>query len=187
MRKPRQFRPQADTLEPIRLLSGGLIAAPAQVAGVALHTAAVSRHVDVTGKVQGSYRSVTANPNAGTTYTFQGLPGQVKPFGSVTLTGNIQTPGRASNDQTHGTLRLADPNGSVTLSLTGPPQKRFSQLPRVFTYKITKSSGQFGGDVGSGYMALTLSPNPTMNPTLNQSGRFTITFTKTPPPGAPLR
>jgi hypothetical protein len=181
MRKPRQFRPQADTLEPIRLLSGGLVAVPIQAAHVALHTAAVSHNIQVTGKTQGSYTSVTVNPNIGTTYTFLATPSHVTPLGSVTLTGNIQAPGRGSNDQVHGTLRLADSNGSVTLSLTGPPQKRFSQLPGVFTYKITKSSGQFGGDVGSGYMALTLSPNPTMNPTLNQSGRFTITFTRTRP------
>jgi len=142
--------------------------------------------IQIMGTVEGSYSAVAIDPAAGVSYMFSGSSATVSPFGSVMMTGGIQSSAGAS-DVAQGKLVLSNASGSVTLSLTGSPQKRFAQVPSFFSYTITDSTGQFQGTTGSGTMVLTLAPNPTMNPTLNQSGRFTITFTKTPPPGAPLR
>jgi hypothetical protein len=183
MKSRRQRRPQFDDLEPIHLLSTAWGAIPAQTAhvGPRIHADAAKHVVTPTGTARGNYWAYTLNPDLGTTYTFRGIPAQVSPFGGVTLTGTIKSPGNVANGRAKGTLTLADAKGSVTFAVTGPRPTRGAATTTAFTYQITKSTGRFQGDVGSGNLVITLEPNPTLNPTLNQTGRFTVTFLKSAP------
>jgi hypothetical protein len=194
MRSRRQFQPSADALEQIHLLSamtfmrGGpirpTIVGPQPVVISPIVTPAVNtkQPVQLNGTVSGTYSAVASGSKL--TYTLNGSPSSVTPFGAVTVSGSFQSPGSDSNDQSQGTLVLSDGNGgTLTLQVTGAPQKRFAQLANLYTYTVVGSSGKFQGTTGSGMMFLTLSPNPTTNPTLNQTGNFFITFTQALPRG----
>jgi hypothetical protein len=195
MRNQRQFRPSADALEDIYLLStmtfmrGGPVRPtfvgpqPVAISPVITPTVNTNQPVQLNGTASGSY-SAQASGNK-LTYTLSGSPSNVTPFGAVTVSGSLQSPGSSSNDQTQGTLVLSDGNGStMTLQVTGSPQRRLTQVANLYTYTVVDGSGKFQGSTGtSGVMYLTLSPNPTTNPTLNQTGNFAITFTQALPRG----
>ena len=182
MRDPRRLRPAVERIEAMTLLSS--------FAGVMPHAAVVeaqanttTHQIQLTGTVQGSYIERTVNPDTGHKFSFQGL-GELKPLGSVSLAGTIQSPGFIANGRSTGTLVLNGLDGSVTLSVTGPPQNGKTPVPDVFNYKITSATGGYKGDTGSGYIDLTLTPSGILTSALTQTGRFTMQFLTTPPPTA---
>jgi len=201
MRNPRQFRPNADALENIHLMSafsmrGGAMMtsrfvgpqpaafiSPVVTRTVPAFTApAVNQVVQPSGTIDGTYRAIAGGLPGAVNYTFSGTSATVSPFGSVSVSGSLMTPGTATNDQAVGTLVLSNGSGSVTLSLLGAPQRRFVQVPNVLTYTVTASSGSFEGMTGTGLINLSIQPNAALNPTLNSTGKFEITFMKSSSP-----
>lgn len=181
MRTHLRRRPQVESLESISLLSAAAVPGAAAIVAAQAGTT-TSQEIHLTGIAKGTYHAHVANPDTGTTFTFFGRPSLIRPLGISILTGNIQSPGFIAHGQSHGLLVIANPSGSLTLRVTGPPQNGSTPVPDVFTYKITNSSGRFRGDTGSGYIVLTLTPNPTANIALVETGRFSMTFLTVAPP-----
>lgn len=49
---------------------------------------------------------------------------------------------------------------------------------------ITKATGKFRGDTGTGYIVLTLTPNSASPSALTQAGHFSMTFLSVAPPAS---
>jgi hypothetical protein len=187
MKDPTRWRPQLESLESVTLLSGPSAAVHGVLAALAT-TASSAAAVHLTGTARGTYHVSIANPDTGKDYTFLGS-GQIAPLGTATLNGAIQSPGFIAIGHSTGSLVLSTPKGSVTLNLTGPPQKGFTPVPDVFNFTITKATGTFKGDHGTGYIDLVLGPArpiPTpigVAPNLPvEQGTFTMIFLTVPPP-----
>jgi hypothetical protein len=184
MKNRSHHRPQVESLESKALLSGSSAAVSGALAAV-VTSAAPAKAIHLTGTVKGSYHLQVKNPDTGKNFTFVGS-GKVAPLGQATLTGSIQSPGNIANGHSTGLLVLSTPRGSLTLDPTGPPQNGNTPVPNVFSFKITRATGTFKGDTGTGYIDLVLKPAPT--PTvgspslLGGQGTFTMIFLTIPPP-----
>jgi hypothetical protein len=189
MREDLRRRPQLETLESVTLLSGASAAVKGAVAALLTPTPPTAgREIDLTGIARGTYHAHIKNPDTGKDFSFFGS-GQVASLGHVDLTGHIHSPGFIANGHSKGLLILSDPNGSVTLVLTGPAQNGFTPVPDTFNFKITNASGKFKGDTGTGFIVLELEPAktppppPAGAPTLTaEHGSFTMIFLTVAPP-----
>jgi hypothetical protein len=189
MREHLRRRPRVESLESMTLLSGVSAAARGAIAALLGPVAPTSGHkIEPTGSVKGTYHVHITNPDIGKEFIFFGS-GQVAPLKHVKLTGHITSPGFIYHGHSTGLLVLSDPNGSVTLAVTGPPQNGFTPIPDVFNFKITSASGKFKGDTGTGFMVLELDPAQTPTtpsggaPTPDgEHGTFTMIFLRVAPP-----
>lgn len=185
MRDPARLRPSVEGLEAKTLLSSFAGVMP-HAAAVAAQVARATARAPLAGTVRGSYVERTANPDTGDAFSFGGS-GRLTPLGSVVLTGTIRSPGFVANGHSTGTLVLRGAGGSLTLSVTGPPQDGNTPVPEVFHYTIAGGSGHYKGDTGGGYIDLTLTPSRSSIDTLTQAGRFSMQFlTLTLPPPAAM-
>jgi hypothetical protein len=187
MKEHLRRRPELESLESVTLLSGASAAVVGAVAALATTDASATK-IHLTGTAKGSYHLSIANPDTGKEFTFLGS-GRVAPLGQVTLSGTIRSPGFIANGHSTGSLVLSTPKGSVTLELTGPPQNGTTPVPNVFSFQITKATGTFKSDTGTGYIDLVLGPaRPAPTPStgapnlLVEQGTFTMTFLTIPPP-----
>ena len=177
MRRQLRRRPQLETLEAMTLLSGPTAAV----------VATMNHQVQLDGTAKGNYHEVIKNPDTGAVYYFFGS-GRGHSAGRVDVTANIHSPGNIANGQSHGMLVLSGPRGSLTLTLTGPPQNGNTPVPDVFSFTITNASGKYRGAHGTGYIDLGLTPKATPTPAARTSagivvhGTFTMTFLTVPPP-----
>lgn len=185
MRPPLRRRPQLEALEAISMPSA-TAAAPVHALVAADSATPATHHIQLSGEAKGTYSIPMSNPDVGKTYNFLGVRGPLKPLGRVKLTGKVEAPGFIANAQSHGTLVITNPHGSLTLQVTGPAQPGGPPFPSVFNYTITHATGRYKGDTGTGYIVLGLTPNSTPTPTPAttsvQTGHFTMTFLSVPPP-----
>jgi hypothetical protein len=171
------------------LLSGMSAAVRGAIAALLAPVAPTSgQEIHLTGTVKGTYHVHIINPDTGKDFIFSGS-GKIAPLGHVELTGHIHSPGFIYNGHSNGLLVLSDPNGSVTLAVTGPAQNGFTPVPDTFNHKITSASGKFKGDTGRGFIVLELdpaqtSPNPPAGATTltGEHGTFTMIFLTVAPP-----
>jgi hypothetical protein len=95
------------------------------------------------------------NPDAGTPYEFTGT-GKSAKLGTFTLTGWIQPPGFIANGQAHGKLFLTNSQGSVILSVIGPPQGS-GVLPSSLSFTIIQGHGAYLHAKGTGQILVSAS------------------------------
>ena len=165
------------------MLSGATAAAvSAPLLAAAASTPAASQRIQLSGEARGTYVLKMANPDVGKTYLFTGIPGPLSPLGRSKPTGTIQAPGFIANGRSLGTLLVTNAFGSLTLHVTGPAHPGGPPFPSVFNYTITHGTGRYKGHTGTGYIALSLTPSPSLKASTVQTGRFGMTFLSVPPP-----
>jgi hypothetical protein len=185
-------KPTVESLESLRLLSGAsqAVAVIPQMPSIAVRRS-IGAEVDLSGEIQGSYHAST-NVITGKRYTFFGH-GNVSPLQQSDLTGHVRLPGLviAGNGTTtttpatdaHGQIFLADPGGTLTLTLTAPSRADADTLPAVFSYKVTNASGKFRGDSATGQVVIVTDPAAaglSANPS-KEHGTFTLVFVPNQP------
>ncbi|HEV3165440.1 MAG TPA: hypothetical protein VGZ22_15545 [Isosphaeraceae bacterium] len=183
MRNTQRRRPAVELLEGKTLLSAqGMMHVPLPQGGLvelAQNTAGQNHHAIVlNGTVKGQYTAERFNPDAGTSYKLF-ASGRIPHVGSSVVFGTLLTPGNLAQGRSGGTLTVISPGGSLTLQLTGPVQPGFSPLPNHFQFTITKATGKFHGDTGSGTVLVTLTPDkgaPSPGLFGPQHGALTLTF-----------
>jgi hypothetical protein len=212
MSRRRSQHPQIELLETIALLSGGAsdLHAPGhdKAAVVVLPSVPVitpRMPISLLGMAKGDYTARTI-PDAGKFYTFTRGSGAIEPLGPVKVTGNVSLPGLlimpvpvgggiplATPPMASGQLTLATAmgrQGSVVLALSAPSHDNAMTLPAVFSYQITKATGVFRGDTGTGSVVIRvkpLDPTPVPGPVILPGGleRGTFTMNFLPPVPAP--
>ena len=123
-----------------------------------IHSTAVVS-LPLTGKITGTYTiPPLLNPEAGQTYIFNGS-GTAGALGAVTATGSVHLPGFIASGKATGTLTLSNSLGSVTLTLTGPPQAGFGAFPSTLSFVITSATGAYANDSDTGTIKVTLQPS----------------------------
>jgi hypothetical protein len=161
MRNKKQYSPEFEKLESIALLSGlpaqphGLVSPITADALPAIMSA--SSQVKLNGSFHGDYHVSPGIPDVGQTYTFFGH-GDLKREGKADVSGSVHQLGFVATGKVHGLLVISTPQGSLTLTLTGPTQKGFAALPERFSFKITNSSGAYLHERGHGTAILVLDP-----------------------------
>jgi hypothetical protein len=196
----RHWRPTVEALEARTLLSAGL-GHPALTLAPVVHHGQHHRHrhhrahhapgaplpgdpqqaLALGGQVNGAWLKQPTLPDVGGDQTLTGT-GTVGPLGTVTLSGELHTPGFIAQGTTTGTVTLSNADGSVTLRLVGPPQPGFSPPPATFHYTITGGTDKFAGASGQGTVTfqeqetppLVCPPNAMCLPLAG--GTFTMTF-----------
>ena len=92
-----------------------------------------------TGHLAGTYTK-TISIDAGSEYSFTGA-GHTLHLGATTVTGTINTVGSVHGGHATGTFTITGANGSITLEVTGPPQRFFAPLPHHFRYQVISGTG----------------------------------------------
>jgi hypothetical protein len=138
----RNRRPQLESLEGRLALSAGGMSAVAK-----------PHHVALNGEVGGSFSFTPTNPDVGHSQTLTGS-GMVSPLGQVSASGTLTSLGFIAKGRATGSFTLSNANGSVTIALTGPRQSGFSALPRQFSFKIVRATGQYAGASDKGTATL---------------------------------
>jgi hypothetical protein len=130
------------------------------------------------GKVQGTYVSTDRIPDVGRSWTVS-AKGKLSGLGETTVAGTLHSTGFILQGHAGGTLTLKDARGSMTLTLTGPPQSGFSGLPAKFSFVVTKATGHDRGQLNhTGTVAVSLIPGAAASgsPSTTQVGKITLTF-----------
>lgn len=109
------------------------------------------------GRITGAWSRPISDPDGGEVVNLTGA-GNVAPLGEAQATGTINGPGRVARGTTTGTLTLTPDGGTLSLRLTGPPQRGASSPSSRLSYKITGGTGAFAGKTGQGAVRLTLTP-----------------------------
>ena len=185
MNRPQTaLRPRVESLESLTLLSGLAASMHAVAALATAPNPTTPRDLALNGTVHGTYTSHSL-PDVGTTYDLTGH-GHVSHLGRTSLTGNLHSVGfivmlpvSATTPDAHATgqVFLSDSRGTVTLTLTGPPQEAFANLPDRFTYKVTNGSGAFRNVSDTGTIVLVRDPSHgKASPTVvdHDHGHFTL-------------
>jgi hypothetical protein len=144
--------------------TGSLDPAARTAHGGSIHHATHRLHVH--GSIAGSFTAPVTNPDIGKTYNFTGL-GTVSPLGAASLTGQITLPGNVATGRAAGQLTLTGPNGSITLTVTGPRERGSGPLPTKLSYTIASGTGSFANAKGGGHLSINLDA---------AAGKFTIKF-----------
>ena len=181
MNRPRtSLRPSVESLEAVTLLSGLAASVPIVAALVATTTTPIPpvpapRELALNGNLHGTYTSHN-RPDIGTTYDLFGR-GHVTHLGRTSVTGNLHSVGFIMHGHATGQLFLSDARGTLTLTLTGPQQEGFANLPDRFDYTITNGSGAFLHVKDSGTVVLVrdpATPKPGATSPLVGHGKFTL-------------
>lgn len=169
-------RPSVEPLESVTLLSG--LAASVPLVPAKVSTMSTGKELDLSGTLHGTYHQQPSIPDVGKAYNLSGS-GHVKPMGRSSVTGGLHSTGFIATGHAGGQIFLSDSRGTVTLTLTGPPQQGFANLPNTFNYTVTNASGKFLGDTGSGQIVLVRhAARPKSTPTTStpaaEHGTFTL-------------
>ncbi len=161
MRRTFRYQPRLEYLESMALLSAlsaGLHHAAADIKADATPPSSTTPTIiSLNGTLKGTYQITPGIPDTGTNYTFSGK-GTVRPVGSSDVTGHVRQLGFVATGRAEGLAVISTPQGSLTLTLEGPKQKGFAQLPDRFSFKITNSSGNYLKDRGHGTLVLVVDP-----------------------------
>jgi hypothetical protein len=95
------------------------------------------------------------NPDVGNPYFFLGT-GNTPKLGNFDLNGWLQTPGFIQNGQSYGKLWLTNPQGSLSLIVTGPPQSP-GVLPPSISFIIKAGHGAYTNSRGNGQIIIAAS------------------------------
>jgi hypothetical protein len=194
----QHWRPEVEGLEARTLLSAGLGRAAVTLAPVGHHAHHHRHHrthqapgapspgdpqqgLALSGQISGAWLERPTLPDVGGAQTLTGT-GTVGPLGTVTLSGELHTPGFIAQGEATGTLTLSNADGSVTLRLVGPPQSGFSPPPATFQYTITGGTGKYAGASGQGTVGFQEQDSPPMVCPPNAmcvplaGGTFSMTF-----------
>jgi hypothetical protein len=149
-------------------LEGRVVLSHSHVAGALVPAALVKgkTYLFLNGSGQGTFSQSPSRPaDLGVTDVFKG-GAVVNQMGTVRLAGSLTGTGFIAQGQATGALTLANGRGSVTLTLSGPPQGGF-QPPKsgTYTFAIASGTGAFAGAVGTGKVDLMLG-----------GGTFTMNF-----------
>ena len=148
MRSSRRIVPSLESMESKALLTatgGGAVVAP-MTAGHPMR---------LIGVIHGQYTSPMTNPDAGARFNLSGS-GLIRPLGHATANGGVGTVGFIRGGHAGGTITLVQPRGSVTLTLTAPPQNGPAKLPYQFRFTSTAAPAPSGGPPGTGTARLVL-------------------------------
>jgi hypothetical protein len=219
VRKP--VRLSLEALEMRTMLSAGVSSAPAAAqAHVAAQRAAIveaahygapaesrasliaarsGASLALSGSADGDYTSRQHGSSATTKYNLTAA-GTITPVGQAVLTGSFKAPTSMRGGETAGTLKLVGFSGGLTLTLKVPRPIHASAavtegpiiLVNDFAFTVTKGTGAYAGDHGTGTVEITTTPGfatPT-GPGIYASravaasgvGRTTITFQTGPLP-----
>jgi hypothetical protein len=146
--------PRLEPLENKALLSAVDMMVTASEAPVLLLPKVAHHQIALNGSVSGPWTVTPGIPDIGSSQTLTGS-GTVKPLGQVSASGTLHLTGFIAVGHATGTLTLTNARGSVTLQLTGKPQRGFSGPPMQLTFKIVKATGHYAGSTGSGTAMLT--------------------------------
>jgi hypothetical protein len=174
----RSFKPVVECCESRELLSGW--STHLRAAWVA--RAFATKVVELNGMTHGHYVQTTINPDVGSVVTLGGS-GTVSGFGKAFVSGSVQSVGFIASGSARGTLVLAGPKGTLTLSLTGATkQSGPAPLPGSFTFKTIVGTGKFWKvhDQGTGSLTLTA----TQSFGLVSQGTFSLVLSSYPVPKA---
>jgi hypothetical protein len=174
----RSFKPMVEGCESRELLSG--LSTHLGAAWVARVSG--TKVVELNGMTHGHYVQTTVNPDVGSFVTLGGS-GMVSGFGKAFVSGSVQSVGFIANGSARGTLVLAGPRGTLTLSLTGATQQSGpAPLPGTFTFKTVVGTDKFWNVHDQGTGSLTLTPNHSYG--LVTQGTFSLVLTSYPVPAA---
>ena len=176
--------PAVEQLEAVELLTGltAISNPPAAAAAPIVSAIPIPIIVGLNGQTHGSYSSQVRIPDTGTIYDLQ-TTGKFHGYGQATVTGTLHTTGFTATGRAFGTLKVVLPQGTLTLTLTGPTQPGFSPLPNTFSFVISNGTGKFhnkvGDPVGRGTVTVTLVP-PLTPSSQHQAGGVTLAFHSVP-------
>ncbi len=179
--KRRAIKPMVAGCESRELLSSLALHLPAAV----IRKATAIKVIPLNGKISGRYVQTTVNPDVGSVLVLNGS-GNVSGFGKAYVSGSVGSVGFIANGTARGTLTLAGPRGTITLSLTGAvAQNGPASLPSQFTFRILVGTGKFWKAHDQGTATLTLSPATSTSPsTLVTNGKFALSLKSYPVPVA---
>ncbi len=188
MRERLKARPQLESLETMTLLSGAAATALSlhDHSEVSVTPTALDSTLTLSGTEQGVF--LARRSRSGKTYDITAT-GILTPIGSTSASGNLHVVSGISSGPPNGTLNLITGKGTLTLQIpesvdipSGLPTAT-STNEIVDTYVITRGTGAYQGDTGSGVVEFTFKGVNSAG-ARSQVGRIDITFTTllAPPP-----
>jgi hypothetical protein len=154
-RPTRRRKLEVESLESMALTSS-LVAPVAPHVGpvaAAMSTTLAPNALNLTAR--GYYSFSRSNPDTGFIYSLFATT-RAAGLGSISVSGNIRTPGFIASGQANGTLKVLVPGGSLTLSVVGPTQPGFSHLPTTLSFTVTSATGTLASISGAGTLTLGL-------------------------------
>ncbi len=147
----RRVLPRVEALEGRDVPSSMGMSPPAPVAVMASqtqdqHRLAGTGHGDAT-------RGLVID--AGARFQLQGTA-HLSRQGDFMVSGWVQGVGFIRSGHAQGSLTFTNHKGSITVSLTGPPQDGFAPLPDRFVYQVTSATGAYAGLQDRGGLKLTV-------------------------------
>jgi hypothetical protein len=155
MKTARSWRPHLEGLESMALLSAAGTGPVSAFVSASRHP---STHHHLAGSASGTWTAQPGIPDVGASQNLVG-EGKLKGLGDVQVQGSLHLTGFIQSGHAEGTLVLTNPNGSVTLALTGPTQPGFSGPPPSFTFTIASGTGRYQSWQGSGKLHFTETSN----------------------------
>lgn len=162
MSRGRKARPQLEPLESMCLLSGvaAAVHGPHHHPAAATSTGSPGSTLTLRGSESGVF--VMQQNSSARNYDITAA-GRLTPLGYSATTGNLHVLLGISSGPPNGTLHLAASRGTLTLQIpksvmipAGLPTPTSSN-EIVDTYTITKGTGSYKGDTGSGVVEFTFS------------------------------
>ncbi|WZO95855.1 hypothetical protein EP7_002825 [Isosphaeraceae bacterium EP7] len=96
--------------------------------------------------------------DAGDTYTFSNLKGNLNKLGNSKGVGTVYSLGFVDKARAPGVLNITSNKGNVVLVLKGPEQVGFSPLPKTFKYVVSGGKGVGANFNSTGIVTLKLTP-----------------------------
>jgi hypothetical protein len=178
LRNRRKLLLQVETLESMVLMSGVSTAISLPPVPVTTLTTPLPIIVALKGITHGNYISEQKTPDVGRTFTVF-TSGMFEHYGPAVVFGSFHSLGNVASGMATGTLHVVVAGGTLTLSLTGPTQKGPADLPKEFSFVITKGTGKFhnaaGDPTGKGTVDVTLKPDPSSSAKYGH-GEIILTF-----------
>ena len=157
-RRARRARFELETLEGRRLMSAGLGPGIKNVPRAVVPAALVKgfTYLSLNGSGQGTFSPQRPLPDVGVADVFNGRA-HLSRLGIVKTTGSLSGTGFILQGHATGKLTLRNARGSVTLTLTGPPEGGF-QAPAsgTYTFAVKSGTGAYARAVGTGRVDLVL-------------------------------
>jgi hypothetical protein len=152
----------------------------------------VEETVSLTGSANGDYTSILSKHGMGIKYHLSGASGTITLIGSAVVKGSFHTPG-STGGQDSGSLTIVGSRGTLKLKLTpeiwsfsaraddsvnpggpirglstvnsgGPMIPKGAPIVNYFTFTITRGTGQFAQDRGTGSVQIAFNPGLTGQP-----------------------
>jgi hypothetical protein len=190
-------RPRLELLEPKTVMSAGVAAGAGAVALAPEAPAAAKlarpaeQVVSLTGQADGDYTSTQNKDNTGIKYQLSGASGAITPIGSAVVKGWFHTPPEiyTFSARADKSVNPAGPvRGPSTVNSGSPMIPKGSPIVDYFTFTITRGTGQYAQDRGTGTVEVAINPRLTGQlvsgidtssstaPSDHGSGQTTLTF-----------